>query len=118
MASVYQAGADRSRDWSMNLERQQQAEILVAQADRCTQIAFQREPLRTEFEMVLQTIIEGADWRTSASYWIAYPPWMRSLKTDERVARAWGAGKTKEKALAQAASKLEEIRAAAREEMS
>jgi hypothetical protein len=39
MASVYRAGAERSRQWSYNASRQQDAEVLEAQAERCEQIA-------------------------------------------------------------------------------
>jgi hypothetical protein len=39
LATVFRAGADRSRGWTMNRERQQNAEILDAQADRCEEIA-------------------------------------------------------------------------------
>jgi ABC-type Zn2+ transport system substrate-binding protein/surface adhesin len=42
LATVFRAGADRSRDWTMNTERQQNAEILDAQADRCEEIARDR----------------------------------------------------------------------------
>jgi hypothetical protein len=39
LASVYQAGSDRARGWCFNADRQQEAEILEAQADRCREIA-------------------------------------------------------------------------------
>jgi hypothetical protein len=43
LATVYQAGSDRARGWSGNPDRQQDAEILEAQADRCREIARERE---------------------------------------------------------------------------
>jgi hypothetical protein len=45
LASVYRAGADRARGWIMNNDRQQDAEILDAQADRCDEIARERDGL-------------------------------------------------------------------------
>jgi hypothetical protein len=42
LASVYDAGAKRSRQWSYNIERQQQAEVLDAMAERCREIAASR----------------------------------------------------------------------------
>jgi hypothetical protein len=39
LASVYRAGAERSRGWPFNADRQQDAEVLEAQADRCDEIA-------------------------------------------------------------------------------
>lgn len=39
MASVYMAGAVRSRGWVYNIERQQQAEVLEAMAARCVELA-------------------------------------------------------------------------------
>lgn len=39
LGSVYRAGARRAKQWSHNTDRQQDAEILEAQADRCDQIA-------------------------------------------------------------------------------
>jgi hypothetical protein len=48
LASVYQAGADRARRWSRNSDRQQDADILEAQADRCKQIAAERNDLRED----------------------------------------------------------------------
>jgi hypothetical protein len=43
LASVYRAGAGRARGWSLNSDRQQDAEILDAQADRCDEIARERD---------------------------------------------------------------------------
>lgn len=43
LASVYRAGAHRARGWVMNLDRQQDADILDAQADRCEEIARERK---------------------------------------------------------------------------
>lgn len=43
LASVYRAGADRARGWSHNSGMQQHAEILEAQADRCDEIARERQ---------------------------------------------------------------------------
>jgi hypothetical protein len=43
LASVYQAGSDRARGWAFNTDRQQEAEILEAQADRCREIARERQ---------------------------------------------------------------------------
>jgi hypothetical protein len=43
MASVFRAGAARSRGWTMNVEREQQAEVLDAQADRCEEIGRERD---------------------------------------------------------------------------
>jgi hypothetical protein len=45
LASVYRAGADRARGWVMNIDRQQDADILDAQADRCEEIARERDGL-------------------------------------------------------------------------
>jgi hypothetical protein len=45
LASVFRAGAERSRGWNMNIERQQQAEVLDAQADRCEEIGRERDGL-------------------------------------------------------------------------
>lgn len=43
MASVFRAGAGRARGWFLNSDRQQDAEILDAQADRCDEIARERD---------------------------------------------------------------------------
>lgn len=43
MASVFRAGATRASQWSHNADRQQEAEVLRAQAGRCDQIAQERE---------------------------------------------------------------------------
>jgi hypothetical protein len=43
LASVYRAGADRARGWTFNGDRQQDAEILDAQAGRCEEIARERD---------------------------------------------------------------------------
>ena len=42
LAGVYQAGARRARGWVFNSDRQQDAEILEAQADKCEEIARER----------------------------------------------------------------------------
>lgn len=42
LASVYRAGADRARQWEFNADRQQDAEVLEAQAKRCEEIAEER----------------------------------------------------------------------------
>jgi hypothetical protein len=41
-ASVYRAGADRARGWSLNNDRQQDAAVLDAMADRCEYLAGER----------------------------------------------------------------------------
>jgi len=43
LASVFRAGAGRARGWVHNSGRQQAAEILDAQADRCDEIARERD---------------------------------------------------------------------------
>jgi hypothetical protein len=43
LASVYRAGAARARGWVNNGSRQQDADILEAQADRCAEIARERD---------------------------------------------------------------------------
>jgi hypothetical protein len=43
LASVYRAGADRARGWCFNGDRQQDADILEAQADRCEEIGRERD---------------------------------------------------------------------------
>jgi hypothetical protein len=43
LASVYQAGAERVRGWQFNTDRLQEAEVLEAQADRCREIARERD---------------------------------------------------------------------------
>lgn len=43
MASVYRAGAAQQRVYGYNMERQQQAEALEAQARRCDEIAAGRD---------------------------------------------------------------------------
>lgn len=43
LASVFRAGAGRARGWSLNSAMQQQAEVLDAQADRCGEIARDRD---------------------------------------------------------------------------
>lgn len=43
MASVYRAGAGRASGWGHNSAMQQQAEVLDAQADRCDEIARERD---------------------------------------------------------------------------
>lgn len=43
LASVFRAGAGRARGWVWNSDRQQDAEILDAQADRCDEIARERD---------------------------------------------------------------------------
>jgi hypothetical protein len=43
LASVYKAGAASARQWSHNTGKQQDAEILEAQAERCEQVAAERE---------------------------------------------------------------------------
>lgn len=45
LASVYRAGAERARGWPYNNDRQQDAEILEVQADRCDEIARERNGL-------------------------------------------------------------------------
>jgi hypothetical protein len=42
LASVYRAGADKARGWVMNIDRQQEAEVLAAMADRCLTLALRR----------------------------------------------------------------------------
>jgi len=43
LASVYRTGAARARGWGWNSDRQQDAGILDAQADRCEEIARERD---------------------------------------------------------------------------
>lgn len=43
MASVFRAGAERARGWEFNAGRQQDAEILDAQAGRCEEIAREQD---------------------------------------------------------------------------
>lgn len=43
LASVYRAGAGRARGWCFNTGRQQDADILEAQAERCDEIARERD---------------------------------------------------------------------------
>ena len=43
LATVYRAGARRAAGWCFNADRQQDAEILEAQADRCEEIARERD---------------------------------------------------------------------------
>jgi hypothetical protein len=40
---VFRAGAHRARGWSFNADRQQDADILDAQADQCMEIARDRD---------------------------------------------------------------------------
>ena len=43
LASVYRAGAKRARGWVLNSAMQQHAEVLETQADRCDEIARERD---------------------------------------------------------------------------
>lgn len=43
LASVFRAGAERARGWSHNTAMQLQAEVLDTQADRCDEIARDRD---------------------------------------------------------------------------
>jgi hypothetical protein len=39
LAEVYEAGAKYARGWSMNMNRQQEADIMMAQAKKAREIA-------------------------------------------------------------------------------
>jgi hypothetical protein len=43
LASVYRAGAERARGWAYNDDAQRDAQVLDAQADRCEEIARERD---------------------------------------------------------------------------
>jgi hypothetical protein len=44
LAEVYEAGAKCARGWCFNIDRQQDAEILEAQASKAREIAAREEP--------------------------------------------------------------------------
>jgi hypothetical protein len=48
LASVYRAGAERSRAWAPDMSRLQEAEALDAMAQRCHEIAAERNTLTDE----------------------------------------------------------------------
>ena len=67
MASVYRAGADKSRQRVMNIDRCQEAEVLGAMADRCEEVARSKN-----WELpLLRPLVAGRAWeriRGGSSY--------------------------------------------------